>query len=134
MRISDWSSDVCSSDLGVLGCGGNEGRRIAEHVGPEHIVDSSCRSGDDACSVRSSPCEECHRNPSPIGEREEADAAGVARMGARLIFYSRSRWQTAPDPVSPVAATTYPVQHNPPTHLSQRLTIHNHTNQSTHHR
>src|SRR3546814_9883540 len=87
MRISDWSSDVCSSDLGVLGCGGNEGRRIAEHVGPEHIVDSSCRSGDDACSVRSSPCEECHRNPSPIGEREEADVAGVARKGARLLFY-----------------------------------------------
>src|SRR3546814_6328715 len=42
MRISDWSSDVCSSDLGVGGglrhCGGNRERRGAENHG------KSCRA------------------------------------------------------------------------------------------
>src|SRR3546814_6411762 len=38
MRISDWSSDVCSSDL--AGCGvGNLARRIEEGAGPDQHLD-----------------------------------------------------------------------------------------------
>src|SRR3546814_3649947 len=37
MRISDWSSDVCSSDLGALG-GGRGGRRRERQVDAQAVV------------------------------------------------------------------------------------------------
>src|SRR3546814_6519819 len=36
MRISDWSSDVCSSDLGVFL--GRHGSEYLRHDGPEHVM------------------------------------------------------------------------------------------------
>src|SRR3546814_2701738 len=45
MRISDWSSDVCSSDLCGRGGGGErEQRKAAQHVGRyRHPFFSSCK-------------------------------------------------------------------------------------------
>src|SRR3546814_8249694 len=40
MRISDWSSDVCSSDLAVIGHGAADGQQIAmEQPGGEQLAD-----------------------------------------------------------------------------------------------
>src|SRR3546814_6901853 len=42
MRISDWSSDVCSSDLGLLSDSsvflGRKRWRYLRHDGPEHVM------------------------------------------------------------------------------------------------
>src|SRR3546814_5009491 len=41
MRISDWSSDVCSSDLDATTCGGNI--RIASQINPGNKMASSTK-------------------------------------------------------------------------------------------
>src|SRR3546814_12063339 len=38
MRISDWSSDVCSSDLDPVAI-------VADHIGPEHSTDPAIMDG-----------------------------------------------------------------------------------------
>src|SRR3546814_18887151 len=57
MRISDWSSDVCSSDLARGRCGDGHDRRATDHAsGVERPVDGDGREGvqlaDDAGDVR----------------------------------------------------------------------------------
>src|SRR3546814_6791495 len=57
MRISDWSSDVCSSDLqGVDVGGGGVSECELSHGGPDFSKAGSCRSGGsrELCSL---PCE-----------------------------------------------------------------------------
>src|SRR3546814_5746172 len=38
MRISDWSSDVCSSDVRILGGGISDGDRVIELFGAQSLV------------------------------------------------------------------------------------------------
>src|SRR3546814_334444 len=50
MRISDWSSDVCSSDLGSLRCKNNDVRRRASRCAAWWPGRPSCRRPDRSCS------------------------------------------------------------------------------------
>src|SRR3546814_6017352 len=43
MRISDWSSDVCSSDLRDCGCDALEGRRAGKPIDQRHAVKQHAR-------------------------------------------------------------------------------------------
>src|SRR3546814_13665044 len=82
MRISDWSSDVCSSDLALLGAsaagaqllpGGGLGRALPGSVG--QVLDRVSRTGNDAVDSAT-------RAAGRIGEtaRKLADSR-IGRMG-----------------------------------------------------
>src|SRR3546814_14613203 len=78
MRISDWSSDVCSSDLG----GGRQKMSIASHTLP---VRQRCRHQKDSQSSSDGAC------------RRLAAGAGLARseerrVGKECVSTCRSRW------------------------------------------
>src|SRR3546814_8431287 len=68
MRISDWSSDVCSSDLRVTCSHGQDTKEISYHSiegGPE--------------GIKAESCDHCHRS-------EER------RVGKECVSTCRSRW------------------------------------------
>src|SRR3546814_4599672 len=82
MRISDWSSDVCSSDLGRLfACAGPAGRPGVH--GPDRETHHRPRAQLAA-----------HRLPAGLGYR--AHAAGrrseERRVGKECVSTCRSRW------------------------------------------
>src|SRR3546814_15574005 len=100
MRISDWSSDVCSSDLGVsAGPGGVlEGSRCRRHpylvrrvsdlrdhrcLGKGHR--RSCGDQQPSCALEGPPYGE-HRRPYPWVRSEER------RVGNRCVSQVRLRW------------------------------------------
>src|SRR3546814_5886262 len=59
MRISDWSSDVCSSDLKLAGRTGRELGDRADALGPLSVVAArswACRRGMAAPQERSAGC------------------------------------------------------------------------------
>src|SRR3546814_5949592 len=88
MRISDWSSDVCSSDLCASPYGRAEVRRSARHVKGQQTVAAA------------------HRHPPPSGRilhrlhhfLDAADAFAVdrrseeRRVGKECVSTCRSRW------------------------------------------
>src|SRR3546814_2935343 len=100
MRISDWSSDVCSSDLakGV----------ITAATAPEHIVPLAMGGSDDASNVRCL-CPECHlertreqfghRARSTIGEaggseEHTSEPQSLMRISYAVFCSNRRRsWQ-----------------------------------------
>src|SRR3546814_4712280 len=73
MRISDWSSDVCSSDLKLLL------RRAAGGVSA--LPDLLARKAQAGCGGRSGPC--VARQPERSEER---------RVGKECVSTCRSRW------------------------------------------
>src|SRR3546814_15041018 len=92
MRISDWSSDVCSSDLIDVGTGDNlpvnhgggathVGIIIAEHL---HIV------GDDDFALRSR-LGVCGRGGKASGE-DGHSRSEERRVGKECVRTCRSRW------------------------------------------
>src|SRR3546814_2870078 len=87
MRISDWSSDVCSSDLGPRRRGGSRrGQRHAAHT--RWVVDDLSSRGSRAASASPRPrgvafssflatsrsCESCQVNQGPGTRTGTADA------------------------------------------------------------
>src|SRR3546814_19073970 len=96
MRISDWSSDVCSSDL-VIGFGraqempflaiGGEVDRIARAF--ERVLELLAQAGlilDDQNAPVQSPCYAADGGCSAIGRSEER------RVGKECVSTCRSRW------------------------------------------
>src|SRR3546814_19890660 len=77
MRISDWSSDVCSSDLAVCERASREEQEIAP--GAQH------REGQDLCSFL--PC--CLDNQPWPSSEQRSDARRVGKEG---VSTCRSRW------------------------------------------
>src|SRR3546814_12098273 len=97
MRISDWSSDVCSSDLGLA---------IAAGIRPQHdlktvaSVDRKRQSSGEIVFILVSPprddvavnafalvSEQRHAAPDAFTERSEE-----RRVGKEWVRTSRSRW------------------------------------------
>src|SRR3546814_15350810 len=97
MRISDWSSDVCSSDLSTHPCGAGScptGRAApaAGRSGPPSS-DAACRavSSSDHADVKliHRHCEESQatKQSPAIGKRSEE-----RRVGKECVSTCRSRW------------------------------------------
>src|SRR3546814_2455057 len=81
MRISDWSSDVCSSDLGGTGGGpGGALSRAARRIGGG--PDSGCRFA------------ECRRGAAGTGRRRpgRSPRSEERRVGKECVSTCRSRW------------------------------------------
>src|SRR3546814_3472017 len=90
MRISDWSSDVCSSDLAVR----SPGDRVASQrvhsdrlVAPPHIIVGVLQEGD--LSVRGSTYQD-----QSVFRRRPADRSEERRVGKECVRTCRSRWST----------------------------------------
>src|SRR3546814_10638442 len=85
MRISDWSSDVCSSDLergGIAGAGLPALRRIGRvdgGTGCEWICESLCGN---ECPV--------------LGELSDLRRSEERRVGKECVSTCRSRWSPYP--------------------------------------
>src|SRR3546814_17852439 len=109
MRISDWSSDVCSSDLvvhdhDVAGCerrreelldiGAEEfsGHRAVDHVG--RIEPVMARPGNKGCGF---PMDMWNRNDEPV--TFGASAIGARHLGGRpgLVEGDKVKWVQAGD-------------------------------------
>src|SRR3546814_17987014 len=112
MRISDWSSDVCSSDLAWLR--NNGGRRtshargtgIFAHLRHDHgrrtASGRRCQRGEAGATVRHKP------RPDPRGDPPARSAE--RRVGKECVSTCRSRWS--------------------PSHYKKKQTTH--TNYTTH--
>ena len=70
-----------------------QGRR---HRPREAVVDRPRRPGDRRRAIAPAAREEGHRHPAAIGQRDEADIAGVARQRAGLVFDREPRPAAAP--------------------------------------
>src|SRR3546814_7483803 len=89
MRISDWSSDVCSSDLGA--------RAARRHLAPGgredacRLDDLVCRNADPGSGMIG--CEGCDRCPQPLDRRQEAGAeiCVVPTMGEDQVDHRRKQ-------------------------------------------
>src|SRR3546814_14676908 len=103
MRISDWSSDVCSSDLGVgfggveLGPVGREADAVGiiareDHFLDEAAVDLGVENPDDVVATRGII------DLAMIGEPEAAvgieHRSEARRVGKECVSTCRSRWST----------------------------------------
>src|SRR3546814_4639344 len=75
LRISDWSSDVCSSDLSIYGAGLSFGAR--------------CRSYDHIRFGREHPS--VHK-PNDCGSAQSAGRSEERRVGKECVSTCRSRW------------------------------------------
>src|SRR3546814_10421719 len=96
MRISDWSSDVCSSDLidaQLAGVGDREQPRTAAAAGADQRADVSRARGDDAVERRDDAVEAlCRAEPVDAGARgvfRSLLGGGIA--GLLVDFLLRSR-------------------------------------------
>src|SRR3546814_17915035 len=85
MRISDWSSDVCSSDLQIV-CG--------------DLADSGFSIGDMVCALAqgggyaeycTAPVEQCLPIPKGL-DAVEAARSDERRVGKECVSTCRSRW------------------------------------------
>src|SRR3546814_13021099 len=77
MRISDWSSDVCSSDLGAAAANQRQRRREAGHLG-EAVEQAVLRAED-----HRGPEDDRLRKGGPNGGFALGLAAGIGRGGVR---------------------------------------------------
>src|SRR3546814_8410265 len=84
MRISDWSSDVCSSDLGAEGVG-DVGHLLLEGAGPQ--VELSAAGGHGVLELgRGHGGGALDRGPQRVLRSEER------RVGKECVSTCRSRW------------------------------------------
>src|SRR3546814_13511944 len=101
MRISDWSSDVCSSDLAIgLLLSGRFGGRLAQdahalvvgarldagEVSRREPLDALEAAGSPAPALRGAGCDR-----RELGAGRRAEARRVGKVGVRRC---RSRWST----------------------------------------
>src|SRR3546814_16850998 len=92
MRISDWSSDVCSSDLGIP---------QAARYSPCSLRTSSATVG--MSSIRPTPC------PPPQTSRHGVLPSGNSLTPGGGGRFSGSRPIRPKDPLSPLAGLPFPV-------------------------
>src|SRR3546814_15344354 len=97
MRISDWSSDVCSSDLARLG-------QTMHHVRPGEGFGQEHRFGMRALDFADAPFPECKGLGVRIVDAEDGDAlidpeaegaqqrSEERRVGKECVSTCRSRW------------------------------------------
>src|SRR3546814_15646604 len=83
MRISDWSSDVCSSDLSGRDQGLQSGARQIGRVSLEETIEP--RPGLAGCDREGAPLGLSYRRGSRSEER---------RVGQECVSTCRSRWST----------------------------------------
>src|SRR3546814_1618770 len=86
MRISDWSSDVCSSDLNRGGAGGNvAGAEVARNGGDNHtfLLNPSTTESVNPLMFTSMPFDP-QRDLRPRSEER--------RVGKECVRTCRSRW------------------------------------------
>src|SRR3546814_12984537 len=87
MRISDWSSDVCSSDLDVIA----KRAEVRDTEWPERGIVESRRlrqiAGTETCVRKYTITGNNCRNNSPLLERSEE-----RRVGKECVSTCRSRW------------------------------------------
>src|SRR3546814_3023675 len=87
MRISDWSSDVCSSDLAIVGAPGNGWTQVTselayERSGPERYL-SRIRLAEALVAAAG-------KTPQP--RVLEAIRSAERRVGKECVSTCRSRW------------------------------------------
>src|SRR3546814_9187366 len=82
LRISDWSSDVCSSDLGQANMSGGA---IMRDLEPPHPL-VRMFGMDRAWRPAADPLHEWWRSPDPVHRSEER------RVGKECVSTCRSRW------------------------------------------
>src|SRR3546814_17573705 len=105
MRISDWSSDVCSSDLSVRK--GERGTTVvyADRFVPEAEKARAAETGGDAKAIpflkrftvfNVAQCEGLRPglapDPEPLPEREIVPRSEERRVGKACVSTCRSRW------------------------------------------
>src|SRR3546814_19687855 len=106
MRISDWSSDVCSSDLfgGVLAQFADQGRDAAVQGGGDEsdrqhaaLLPAHALGGD---LELFHPAEDLHglfvEQPAGIGEAQRTGRSEERRVGKECVSTFRSRWLPYP--------------------------------------
>src|SRR3546814_8407327 len=86
MRISDWSSDVCSSDLVRQGAGAETADGLAFLL---PLAGEGARRADEGALRRAPPVKACHRPASPA-------CASQARLACEQAELSRVRCIRAP--------------------------------------
>src|SRR3546814_1927863 len=87
MRISDWSSDVCSSDLIILGGSVGTDAAVAVEV-----------DGDDAAAVRETDL--AQRSSPEIGARTRDEIVEGGERPARLLGHRRGGLARSADQVA----------------------------------
>src|SRR3546814_13822276 len=102
MRISDWSSDVCSSDLKVAECGGGEKQADEEdrgnHHGPVEIIGAAKKHhrADKARKIKecAQPRRSAPGGPAKKGKRHQQwhYRSEERRVGKEYVSTCTSRW------------------------------------------
>src|SRR3546814_13637863 len=82
MRISDWSSDVCSSDLVAADLPGAAGDRLADHRCAQHLVVED--DGERAADVLAGHVAELAGAGAVEPERDDRLAGALVDAGARV--------------------------------------------------
>src|SRR3546814_20887438 len=97
MRISDWSSDVCSSDLqvGRIMIGDRDlGRDVVERL----VIGEALAVGEGRApvfgDVEQRRCLGFVRVPRAAGDLELVDRSEERRVGKECVSTCRSRWST----------------------------------------
>src|SRR3546814_20800463 len=98
MRISDWSSDVCSSDL--AGEDGDVGQRDQETLGRKtqrggYVANHWRAEDDDRRRVEKAGYRADHREQQPdtAGAEPPAHRSEERRVGEEGVSTCRTRWQ-----------------------------------------
>src|SRR3546814_15236822 len=101
MRISDWSSDVCSSDLEGAVVGAGAGRPARAAAGDVDLVDlvepAGCVTGQQAGVAGREPRADDDGHPPPGGFGAEVEEgldvrSEARRVGKEGVSACRSRW------------------------------------------
>src|SRR3546814_12908657 len=100
MRISDWSSDVCSSDLWLLANAAVDARWTLVHA--THLTPEETRGiADSGATVAICPTTEANLGDGLFPLRAYLDAGGAwrseeRRVGKECVSTCRSRWRPYP--------------------------------------
>src|SRR3546814_13802849 len=120
MRISDWSSDVCSSDLRLAGQGGEpllESRQLAQD---REAVPPQRRAARDKGIETVGPGEQRVRGEQPAERMAEQYLRAVGRLGiARRDFGAQRARQAGGKRIRPAAFCTAARRGEPPPPLQR---------------
>src|SRR3546814_3489552 len=91
MRISDWSSDVCSSDLQRIGAPERRDRVVIERLGAERVVVIAGRIHPERRETDRALAERGPEEARIIGGIAQFSSA-ARRVGKECVRTCRSRW------------------------------------------
>src|SRR3546814_5982170 len=97
MRISDWSSDVCSSDLAVVDRPAARGSRARYRVGVGTVAAARKAGENDPGRVQRPPCRPRHRVDQQVGMGALFGSQGhpVSQAGSGASYLGRSEEHTS---------------------------------------